>query len=147
MKPVIDLLTDMLVIDVYFYCVIIRSNLLMNLELYNGEKIDLTTIEFEILNDELKKNNLKTFKLNKKDKKMIIDHYNYLLDLPHDQSDLKRIDEEIMDLNIPIDIILLMLSKIRINILASTEKASILARAVEIVGKNELKWRQSLLNH
>ena len=137
-KPIIDLFTDMLMIDVYFFCGMINAKIIPS-----EDVIEFTKTEMIMFSKELENNKLKLSKSNKKDKKLLVDHYNNLLDLPIEGGYIEKIWDALEIIDITLGDVVLLFSMIRGKILANLEGCVNMLKAISIVMSDELKRRES----
>jgi len=144
MKPLLDKFNDLLAIDVYFYTGMLKTNLICETGHYT-----IVDVELEIMNDLINSNPTthKNFKKkNKKGLRLLIEHYNNLLDVPSDKSVYSGLYDTMWDLDVDIGHIYLLLAIIHVTIALNMESGINLIKATDKVFKDEIESKDDLIN-
>jgi len=137
-KVLLDKFESLLVVDVYLYTAMLKSKLIefIPFELY----FEVEKLVLEDITEQYQKTN-KKMKRNKEAEKLLIEHYNNLLDVPFDKSVFNEVHEIFWDLDVPISELLILLVIIHTTIAFTIKDGINLINALSKVFNDEYDSR------
>lgn len=136
-EPLIDLFSDMLAVDVYLFTGLIKTKIIPS-----EMTTDFLEIEKELLSQELEKNPRRKSKRNKFDEKLLIDHFNELLDTPIKGGYIEKIWEVLDTIDTTLGDVAVLFALIRANILSNLDGAVNITSALGKVMAEDLQRRE-----